>query len=111
MPLPAEFEKKLWAAADQLWTNTALQPQEYSTPVLGLIFLKYADLCFAQAERQLAGKARRRGGVDKEDYLALNVLYVPESARYDRLLTLPEGANIGKALNEAMKAVEAENTE
>jgi type I restriction enzyme M protein len=111
MPLPAEFEKKLWAAADQLWTNSALQPQEYSTPVLGLIFLKYADLCFARAEQQLAGKSRRRGGIDKEDYLALNVLFVPETARYDRLLTLPEGANIGKALNEAMKAVEAENTE
>jgi type I restriction enzyme M protein len=31
MPLPAEFEKKLWAAADQLWTNSALQPAEYST--------------------------------------------------------------------------------
>jgi type I restriction enzyme M protein len=35
--------KRLWAAADQLWANTGLKPAEFSTPVLGLIFLKYAD--------------------------------------------------------------------
>jgi type I restriction enzyme M protein len=111
MPLPAEFEKKLWAAADQLWTNSALQPSEYSTPVLALIFLKYADHRFAQAEKQLAGKARRRGAVGKDDYHALGVLFVPEAARYRQLLTLPEGADIGKALNDAMKAIEGENDE
>lgn len=57
MPLPADFEKRLWAAADQLWTNSALQPSEYSTPVLALIFLKYADTRFAQAR---LGKKRGR---------------------------------------------------
>ncbi|APR84565.1 Type I restriction-modification system, DNA-methyltransferase subunit M [Minicystis rosea] len=109
MPLPAEFEKRLWAAADQLWTNSALQPSEYSTPVLALIFLKYADHRFAQAERQLAAKARRRGGIGKDDYHGLGVPFVPEAARFRKLLELPEGADIGKALNEAMKAIEAEN--
>ncbi len=63
MPLPADFEKRLWAAADQLWTNSALQPSEYSTPVLGLIFLKYAGTRFAQAEARLGKKTRRRGAV------------------------------------------------
>jgi type I restriction enzyme M protein len=109
MPLPAEFEKKLWAAADQLWTNSALQPSEYSTPILALIFLRYADSRFAQAEKALAAKARRRGSIGKDDYHAQGVLYVPEQARFDRLLKLPEGADIGKALNDAMKAIEAEN--
>lgn len=111
MPLPAEFEKKLWAAADQLWTNSALQPSEYSTPILALIFLRYADARFAQAEKALAGKTRRRGPVGKDDYHAQGVLYLPEQARFQRLLKLPEGADIGKALNDAMKAVEAENDE
>jgi hypothetical protein len=37
-----DVEKRLWAAADQLWANTGLKPSEFSTPVLGLIFLRYA---------------------------------------------------------------------
>ena len=111
MPLPANFENKLWAAADQLWTNSSLRPSEYSPPVLGLIFLRYADARFAQAEKALAGRARRRGGVTKEDYHAQNVLYVPEKARFRQLLELPEGKDIGKAISDAMKAIEAENSE
>ncbi len=111
MPLPADFEKRLWAAADQLWTNSALQPSEYSTPVLALIFLKYADTRFAQAEARLGKKTRRRGAVGKEDYHAEGVVFVPEAARFQRLLKLPEGSDIGKALNEAMKAIEGDNDE
>lgn len=110
MPLPPDFEKRLWDAADQLWTNSTLLPSQYSTPVLALIFLKYADHRFAKAEKELTG-GRRRGAVGKEDYHALGVLYVPEQARFSRLLKLPEGADIGKALNDAMKAIEAENDE
>lgn len=110
MPLPPDFEKRLWDAADQLWTNSTLLPSQYSTPVLALIFLKYADHRFAHAQKELTG-GRRRGAVGKEDYHALGVLYVPEQARFSRLLKLPEGADIGKALNDAMKAIEAENDE
>jgi type I restriction enzyme M protein len=111
MPLPAGFEKKLWSAADQLWTNSGLQPHEYSTPILALIFLRYADARFAQAEEAVMAKARRRGNVGKDDYHAQGILYLPEQARFDRLLELPEGADIGKALNEAMKDIEVENDE
>lgn len=39
-----EIEKRLWDAADQLWANTGLTPSEFSVPVLGLIFLRYADV-------------------------------------------------------------------
>jgi type I restriction-modification system DNA methylase subunit len=38
-----EIEKRLWAAADQLWANASLRPSEFSGPVLGLIFLRYAE--------------------------------------------------------------------
>lgn len=105
------FESQLWGMADQLWTNSGLQPSEYSTPVLALIFLKYADHKFAQVETKLAAKPRRRGKVTKDDYLAQNVLFVPEEARFQKLLELPEGADVGKAVNDAMKAIEAENPE
>lgn len=105
------FEKELWGMADQLWTNSALQPAEYSTPILALIFLKYADHRFAQVEAELAAKQRRRRATSKDDYLARGVLYVPEEARFQRLLEMPEGTDLGKAVNDAMKAIEAENSE
>jgi len=38
-------------------------------------------------------------------------VFVPEAARFQRLLKLPEGSDIGKALNEAMKAIEGDNDE
>jgi len=111
--LTADIEKRLWEAADQLWTNSSLQPSEYSTPVLALIFLKYADHRFAEVQKKLeaAGARRRKGGPSKSDYLAEGVLYVPEEARFQKLLELPEGADIGKKVNDAMKAIETENPE
>ena len=45
-----DVENRLWAAADQLWANTGLKPSEFSTPVLGLIFLRFAEKCFVEAE-------------------------------------------------------------
>lgn len=108
-----EIEKKLWAAADQLRANSHLSSQEYSVPVLGLIFLRYADHKFTVAEKEIAKKqtvgSRRKIG--KADYQAKGVMYLPDEARYSYLLNLPEGKNIGKAVNDAMKAIEAENEE
>ncbi len=51
-----EIEKRLWDAADELRANSKLKSSEYSVPVLGLIFLRYADHKFAQAEKELAGQ-------------------------------------------------------
>ncbi|WP_026176667.1 class I SAM-dependent DNA methyltransferase [Desulfurispora thermophila] len=107
-----EIEKKLWNAADQLRANSKLKASEYSVPVLGLIFLRFADQRFSMAEKELAEKARAAGSrraIGKADYQARGVMYLPEQARYSYLLKLPEGENIGKAVNEAMKAIEAEN--
>ena len=104
-----EIEKRLWGAADELRANSKLKASEYSVPVLGLIFLRYADHKFSQAEKELDGTGTRRKKVGRSDYQALGVLYLPEEARYKNLLDLPEGENIGKAINEAMKAVEADN--
>lgn len=46
-------ENRLWATADQLWANTGLKPSEFSTPVLGLIFLRYADKRFTDLTQAL----------------------------------------------------------
>ena len=58
-----ELERRLWDAADELRANTGLTSQEYSRPVLGLIFLRYAEYRFERARERLAGKktSRRRG--------------------------------------------------
>ena len=104
-----ELEKRLWGTADQLRANSGLKASEYSTPVLGLIFLRYADYKFTEAEKELAGKGGTRHKVTKEDYQAQGVIYVPENARFQKILTLPEGFLNGGVINEAMKAIEAEN--
>ena len=104
-----ETERRLWAAADEFRANSNLRSSEYSTPVLGLIFLRYADHKFTVAEKDFKGKGSGRRAIGKEDYQAKGVMYLPPNARFSHLLALPEGENIGKAINEAMKAVEAEN--
>lgn len=107
----SDTERRLWESADEFRANSDLKSSEYATPVLGLIFLRYADHRFAVAEKELAGKGSGRRKIGKEDYQAKGVMYVPPEARFSHLLSLPEGENIGKAINEAMKAVEAENIE
>jgi type I restriction enzyme M protein len=106
-----EVEKRLWDAADELRANSRLKASEYSVPVLGLIFLRYADCKFAQAEQELAGSTTGRRQISKTDYQARGVMYLPDAARFSRLLDVTEGANVGKAINDAMKAIEDENEE
>jgi type I restriction enzyme M protein len=104
-----ELEKRLWGAADELRANSKLKSSEYSVPVLGLIFLRYADHKFTLAKAKLTSQGTGRRTIGKADYQAKGVLYLREAARFSHLLNLPEGADIGKAINDAMKAIEADN--
>ncbi|MDC5718207.1 type I restriction-modification system subunit M [Vibrio europaeus] len=107
-----QLEKQLWSAADSLRANTGLTAQEYSRPILGLIFLRYAEFRFTQAKANIEskGSSRRRGSSDiKSKIQAEGAMYVPDDALYSNLLVLPEGSNIGVNVNNAMKALEAEN--
>jgi len=105
-----DLEDRLWDAADQLRANSHLKSSEYSIPVLGLIFLRFADVKFTVADEQLKVKfAKRRRGITRDDYQELSVVYLPEKARWVNLINLPEGADIGKALNDAMTDIEKEN--
>lgn len=109
----ASLEKRLWDAADQFRANSGLKAQEYSGPILGLIFLRFADLRFAALRAQLeaAGASARRGSrVDlPEAYHAQGVLYLAPEARFAQLLALPEAADIGAQVNAAMRAIEQHN--
>jgi len=71
-----EIEKRLWDAADELRANSKLKSSEYSVPVLGLIFRRYADHKFTLAERELVGArlaSPTRRTVGKTDYRARGV--------------------------------------
>ncbi len=103
------IEARLWAAADELRANSKLKSSEYSVPVLGLVFLRYADHKFQALARELEGAGGGRRRIGPADYQARGVLYLPEAARFSTLIKIPEGANIGAAINEAMRAIEAEN--
>ena len=107
------LEKRLWDAADQFRANSGLKPQEYSGPILGLIFLRFAEVRFAIQRTKLEGasaSSRRGSRVDEPAaYHAEGILYLAPEARFDYLLTLPEVADIGAKVNAAMREIEKHN--
>jgi type I restriction enzyme M protein len=109
----AALEKRLWDAADQFRANSGLKAQEYSAPVLGLIFLLFAEVRFAARRARLEQviTSSRRGSRldDPAAYHAEGILYLPAEARFDYLLNLPEAVNIGAKLNDAMREIEKHN--
>jgi len=109
----ATLEKRLWDAADQFRANSGLKPQEYSGPILGLIFLRFAEVRFAiqRAKLEAGAESSRRGSrVDEPGaYHSEGILYLSPEARFDYLLTLPEVADIGAKVNAAMREIEKHN--
>lgn len=107
----AEVRRTLWKAADELRANSTLTPADYRGPVLGLIFLAYAEHRFEAVRPELEAHATARNPVTPDDYRARSVLFVPKVARLSGLVDLPEGEDLGASVDAAMKAVEAANPE
>ena len=106
-----QLERDLWSAADNLRANSDLKSSEYSTPVLGLIFLKFADNKYRQYEAEVIAEYQKLKGTRREKPLSEIAIekcgfYLPDNARYDYLLQLPEEKDIAKALKQAMQAIE-----
>ena len=99
-----EIEKRLWDAANDLRTNSELSANQYSAPVLGLIFLKHANYIFEKAKKEIKKK-----NPSPMHFQEKGVLYLPEQARYSNLLNIAEGENIGEKINNAMDLIEREN--
>ncbi len=109
-----DIKAQLWKTADHLRANSPLSSHEYSEPVLGLLFLRYAtarlEVVEAEfAEQQASSSRRRQREPSPDDFHARGVMWIPPEARFDALLNLPEGDNLGKAINDAMRTIEAEN--
>ena len=100
------FEAQLWAAADKLRGN--MEPSDYKHVALGLVFLKYISDAF-EAKRAELLKDELADAEDPEEYLAENVFWVPEAARWSRLQAGAKQPSIGKDIDDAMLAIEASN--
>jgi type I restriction enzyme M protein len=103
-----ELQNRLWGVADELRANSGLKASEYASPVLGLIFLRYANDRFDSITEQI-GSGSDRYTPGPEAYIAKGAIYVPDEARFETLVNLPEGADLGKSINDAMKAIEKDN--
>ena len=108
-----KLEAELWRAADQLRANSKLTASEYSMPVLGLIFLRHAYNRFLKAKEDVEKSLpyhpqRGRRPVTKQDFEEQNAMFLPDKAQFDYLVSLPESADIGEAIDNAMKLIEEE---
>ncbi len=105
------LEKQLWKSADKLRKN--IDAAEYKHVVLGLIFLKYISDAFEELYAILqAGEGEYAGAdpEDKDEYKAENVFFVPADARWSHLQSQAKQPTIGKTVDEAMDAIEKENS-
>lgn len=106
-----DLEDTLWQAADKLRVDSGLKASEYATPILGLIFLRFASIRYnrikTEIEKELkAQKGSRMQQSEAEIAIAKCGFYLPEEAQYEYLLSLPEEEDIAKAIKHAMEEIE-----
>ena len=110
-----KLESELWEAADLLRADSKVTSQEYCMPVLGLIFLRYAYSRFKFVEADILKDRPVRGGrvlpVEPDDFKTKSAIFLPEEARYDYLLNLPDNAKVGEAINHAMELIENQSSQ
>ena len=110
-----KLETELWEAADLLRADSKVTSQEYCMPVLGLIFLRYAYSRFKFVEGEILKNRPMRNGrvlpVSADDFKAKSAIFLPEEARYDYLLNLPDNTDMGQAINRAMELIEEQSVQ
>lgn len=101
------LENKLWSAADKM--RGAVSVSNYKFIVLGLIFLKYISDSFEDKYKELLEEGE---GLEEERdcYIAENIFYVPKKARWEYLVEHSKDNNIGEIIDDALTAIEKENT-
>ena len=103
------LSRRLFQTANQLWTNTALRPDQYAQPVLALIALRQMEQKFDAVDAELSKTFTGRLTPTPKDYHGKGAIYLPTNARFSYLLALPEHENLADALNAAMKAIAEHN--
>lgn len=100
------FEKEIWDAACVLRGN--MDASEYKNVILGLIFLKYISDSFEEKYQELVEEGDGFEE-DRDEYVAENIFYVPAGARWKDIAEAAHKPEIGKTIDDAMAAIEAEN--
>ena len=100
------FESELFKAADKLRGN--MEPSDYKHVALGLIFLKYISDAFEAKHNELLAEDAQ-AAEDKDEYLAVNVFWVPKEARWSHLQANAKLPAIGTLIDNAMRAIEKDN--
>ena len=100
------FEKQIWDAACVLWGH--IPAAEYRKVIIGLIFLRYISSAFERRYNELVAEGEGFEE-DRDEYLAENVFFVPEKARWATIASAAHTPEIGTVIDEAMRAIEAEN--
>lgn len=100
------FEKEIWDAACVLWGH--IPAADYRKVIIGLIFLKYVSGAFEQRYNELLNDEYGDEN-DRDEYIAENVFFVPEEARWSKIADAAHSPEIGMVLDNAMRAIEKEN--
>ena len=100
------FEKEIWKAADLLRGN--LDASEYKSVVLGLIFLKYISDKFETKYQELVNN-KEGFEEDRDEYMADNIFFVPQEARWSVVAKAAHTPEIGTIIDNAMRLIEKEN--
>lgn len=109
-----KLKDKLWHSADVLRASAHLAANKYGQPILGLIFLRYADILYKQHKEAIEEESNRlKGGRMEKSMKEISIekcgFYLPECAYYDFINDAPDDANKAILVKEAMEAIENEN--
>ncbi|MCL2058377.1 MAG: type I restriction-modification system subunit M [Oscillospiraceae bacterium] len=110
------LKDRLWQGADQLRANSGLKSTEYATPILGLIFLRFAQSKYSQYEAGInaeyeKNKSSRAERPIHEIAIEKCGFYLPDEAKFDYLLNLPESVNLAEKTKTVMEEIEKYTTE
>ncbi|MCL2129606.1 MAG: type I restriction-modification system subunit M [Treponema sp.] len=105
------LKNRLWQGADQLRANSGLKSTEYATPILGLIFLRFAQSKYGKFEAGINAEYKKNKGSRAERSIHEIAIekcgfYLPPEAKFDFLLNLPESENLAERTKTAMEEIE-----
>ena len=101
------YEAELWAMADTL--RGSMDAAEYKHVVLGLIFLKYISDAFDERHAAVLIEWGEEAAEDRDEYIAENIFWVPQEARWAHLTTQARQPTVGQTVDRAMIAIERDN--
>lgn len=107
-----KLEDNLWASANRLRATGGIKSADYAVPVLGIIFLRFADNKYSLYEEQILKEFRESQNTrnpENIEKIALRIcgFYLGEKSRYEYLLNLSDSNSIAKAIKEAMEDIES----